>query len=215
MTATSDPAGTITHEAFWRALDTLAAERGLSPSGLARAAGLDPTTFNRSKRLTPAGVARWPSTETLARVLAATRVDFGAFAVLLAGASALRSGGRRTADRVRSLPFSRLGEEDLFDIAGRPVASGWGDTLLPTPAEPGCYAVMVDTDALEPSWRRDAVLLLSSSPRVMPGDRVLRWHRDPSTGRVRLSAVILPPPGAAGTDATNAIRTHRILWASF
>ena len=50
------------HEDVWRAIDTLAAENGLSPSGLARKAGLDPTSFNLSKRRAPAGKSRWPST---------------------------------------------------------------------------------------------------------------------------------------------------------
>ena len=60
------------HEDIWRALDTLAAEHGMSTSGLARRAGLDPTTFNPSKRRMPDGRARWPSTESLAKVLLAT-----------------------------------------------------------------------------------------------------------------------------------------------
>ena len=45
---------------------------GLSPSGLAKKSGLDPTTFNKSKRITPDGRARWPSTESVAKALAAT-----------------------------------------------------------------------------------------------------------------------------------------------
>jgi len=60
------------HEDIWRALDTLAAENGLSASGLAKRSGLDPTTFNPSKRRMPDGRARWPSTESLAKVLNAT-----------------------------------------------------------------------------------------------------------------------------------------------
>ena len=56
----------------WAALDRLVARAGLSPSGLARRAGLDPTTFNRSKRITSGGRERWPSTESLAKALAAT-----------------------------------------------------------------------------------------------------------------------------------------------
>ena len=60
------------HEDVWRALDTLAAENGLSASGLAKRSGLDPTTFNPSKRHMPNGRERWPSTESLAKVLAAT-----------------------------------------------------------------------------------------------------------------------------------------------
>lgn len=62
----------LTHGQVWAALDRLAERAGLSPSGLARRAGLDPTTFNKSKRITPDGRERWPSTESLAKALAAT-----------------------------------------------------------------------------------------------------------------------------------------------
>ncbi|MFT8776854.1 MAG: helix-turn-helix transcriptional regulator, partial [Gluconacetobacter liquefaciens] len=75
----------IRHDDLWRALDTLAAERGLTPSGLARAAGLDPTSFNPSKRTTAAGRPRWPGTESLARVLDVTGLSLEAFARLAAG----------------------------------------------------------------------------------------------------------------------------------
>ncbi len=44
-----------THSNVWKALDRLAAEAGLSPSALARRAGLDPTTFNPSKRVSKDG----------------------------------------------------------------------------------------------------------------------------------------------------------------
>ena len=46
------------------------AERyGFSASGLAKKAGLDPTSFNPSKRNGPDGRPRWPTTESIARVL--------------------------------------------------------------------------------------------------------------------------------------------------
>ena len=61
----------LTHEQVWTALDRLAARAGLSASGLAKRAGLDPTTFNKSKRITSDGRARWPSTESLSKSLAA------------------------------------------------------------------------------------------------------------------------------------------------
>ena len=43
----------LTHSDIWNAVDRLAARAGLSASGLAKKAGLDPTTFNKSKRITP------------------------------------------------------------------------------------------------------------------------------------------------------------------
>ncbi len=61
-----------THSDIWRAIDRLAQEAGYSPSGLAKKAGLDPTTFNKSKRVSADGKPRWPSTESIAKILAVT-----------------------------------------------------------------------------------------------------------------------------------------------
>src|ERR1700759_4468549 len=80
-------------EDIWRALDPLAAENGLSASGLARRAGRDPTTFNPSKRTMPDGRARWPSTESVSKVLDATGATLESFTALVLGARALSSGG--------------------------------------------------------------------------------------------------------------------------
>lgn len=66
----------LTHHDIWDAIDRLAHDHGLTPSGLARAAGLDPTTFNKSKRGGADGKPRWPSTESLAKVLEATSATF-------------------------------------------------------------------------------------------------------------------------------------------
>ncbi len=62
----------LTHERIWLAIDRLAKAFGYSPSGLAKQAGLDPTSFNKSKRLSPDGKPRWPSTESIAKILAVT-----------------------------------------------------------------------------------------------------------------------------------------------
>ena len=69
----------LTHHQIWTALDRLAEHAGLSPSGLAKRAGLDPTTFNKSKRITNDGRERWPSTESVAKALAATNTAIDAF----------------------------------------------------------------------------------------------------------------------------------------
>jgi transposase-like protein len=62
----------FTHEQIWEAIDQLAERHGYSPSGLARQAGLDPTTFNKSKRTSSEGKPRWPSTESISKILAVT-----------------------------------------------------------------------------------------------------------------------------------------------
>ena len=59
----------MTHNQIWNAIDMFAHERGLSCSGLARRCGLDPTTFNKSKRLSVYGQERWPTMSSIAKVL--------------------------------------------------------------------------------------------------------------------------------------------------
>lgn len=83
------PHQSLTHAWIWAALDQLAANHNLSPSGLARLAGLDPTAFNRSKRVTGEGRLRWPSTESLAKVLDATGTSLNDFADMQISASQL------------------------------------------------------------------------------------------------------------------------------
>ena len=63
----------LSHDSIWKAIDALAAREDLSPSGLARLAGLDPTTFNPSKRFLADGRPRWPSTQSIAKILMATQ----------------------------------------------------------------------------------------------------------------------------------------------
>ena len=69
----------VTHDQLWSAIDDLAARHGFTPSGLARAAGLDPTVFNPSKRRGPQGRPRWPSTESLAKILTVTQTAWADF----------------------------------------------------------------------------------------------------------------------------------------
>lgn len=73
----------FTHAQIWQGLDRLAAAKGYSPSGLAKQSGLDPTSFNKSKRISPEGKPRWPSTESLAKVLAVTDATMSDFIALI------------------------------------------------------------------------------------------------------------------------------------
>src|SRR3978361_2265030 len=99
----------LTHAQIWSALDRLAARAKLSPSGLAKRSGLDPTTFNKSKRITPDGRARWPSTESLAKALAATSVSVESFVSLIADST----GG--AAQAVPLIGFAEAGAGGYFD----------------------------------------------------------------------------------------------------
>lgn len=115
------------HEDIWRALDTLAAENGLSASGLAKRAGLDPTTFNPSKRRMSDGRARWPSTESLAKVLDATGATLDAFTALVTGARAIPASSRQQSRRIPLIGLAQAGGEGFFDDGGYPVGGSWDE----------------------------------------------------------------------------------------
>ncbi len=115
----------LTHSQIWRAIDALAARHGMSPSGLAKLAGLDPTTFNKSKRGAANGKLRWPSTESLSKVLAATGAGLDEFIALVAEKSMVR------ARMVPLIGMAQAGTSGYFDDAGFPAGSGWEDIAFP------------------------------------------------------------------------------------
>ena len=80
----------LSHDRIWAAIDALAARYGMTASGLARKAGLDATSFNKSKRTSPDGRDRWPSTESVAKVLRATGATLEDFLRLVEPAGELR-----------------------------------------------------------------------------------------------------------------------------
>ncbi|WP_166635015.1 helix-turn-helix transcriptional regulator, partial [Lactobacillus crispatus] len=97
---------------------------GLSPSGLARRSGLDPTTFNKSKRVTSDGRPRWPSTESVAKALAATGSSLGSFLDVIANG----------VGPIRPLPllnFTDAATRGHFDEDGRPPDRARRDKALP------------------------------------------------------------------------------------
>src|SRR5581483_4349696 len=73
-------ASMYTHRQIWAAIDALAERRGWSIGRLAVTAGLDPTSLNPSKRLGIGAKPRWPSTETLCKLLSASNTSFSTFA---------------------------------------------------------------------------------------------------------------------------------------
>src|SRR6266403_303609 len=115
----------LTHGQIWTALDRLAERAGLSPSGLARRSGLDPTTFNKSKRITGDGRERWPSTESVAKALAATNSSIDSF-VQLIGDSA------RSVQSVPLLGLAQAAAGGYFDDNGFPSGKGWDEAALPS-----------------------------------------------------------------------------------
>jgi phage repressor protein C with HTH and peptisase S24 domain len=156
----------LTHEQIWTALDRLAERSGLSPSGLAKRSGLDPTTFNKSKRITPDGRERWPSTESVAKALAATNASIDTF-VQLIGDSA------RTAQAVPLLGFAQAGAGGYFDDGGLPTGKGWNEVALPSVNDEHAYALEISGDSMKPAYRDGDVIVVSPGTPIRRGDRVV------------------------------------------
>jgi phage repressor protein C with HTH and peptisase S24 domain len=213
------------HEDIWRALDTLAAENGLSASGLARRSGLDPTTFNPSKRRMPDGRNRWPSTESVAKVLDATGASLDAFATLVSGARALASNAstRATARRVPLIGFAQAGSDGYFDDGGYPVGGAWDEVSLPEIGDPNAYALEISGDSMEPVFRDGDMVIVSPSAPIRRGDRVVvRTDRGEvmakqlarrSARRIELRSLNPAHPNYS-FDLSEVTWMHRIVWAS-
>ena len=208
----------VTHLQIWRALDALALRHGTSPSGLAKLAGLDPTTFNKSKRGTANGKLRWPSTESLAKVLAATGASLEDF-VALASDEPRRG-------RTRPVPLiglAQAGQAGYFDDAGFPAGSGWEEIAFPDVADDHAYALEIAGDSMLPVYRDGDRILVSPSGNLRRGDRVVAKTRAGEVMAKQLSRltaqhVELRSFNPAYPDRSFAMADiafiHRIVWVS-
>ncbi|MEM6811173.1 MAG: helix-turn-helix transcriptional regulator [Pseudomonadota bacterium] len=159
----------LSHEQIWTAIDRLANSFGYSPSGLAKQSGLDPTSFNKSKRFGPDGKPRWPSTESLSRVLAATGANMTDFIALV----------DQDEDHVKkSIPvigFAQAGAAGFFDEQGYPMGDSWDEVEFPEyqAKEKGVYALKINDDSMEPLYRKNDVLIVSPKSPLRKGDRII------------------------------------------
>jgi phage repressor protein C with HTH and peptisase S24 domain len=209
----------LTHTQIWRALDTLAARHGMSPSGLAKIAGLDPTTFNKSKRGVANGKLRWPSTESLAKVLAATGSTLDDFVALVTQGD----GGQSRARLVPLIGMAQAGEAGYFDDAGFPAGAGWEEIVFPEFADEHAYALEIIGDSMLPVYRDGDRIIVSPSGNLRRGDRVVaKTHAGEvmakQLGRLSAQRIELRSFNPAFADRSFALSeiafVHRIIWAS-
>lgn len=162
----------LTHQDIWLALDRLADKFAISPSALARQAGLDPTTFNKSKRSAADGKARWPSTESLSKVLNTLGVSFEDFAALAAKSQASRFGIEMGAN-IPVINMSEAGADGFFDDAGNPVGEGWDEVRMPGVRDDHIFALQISGASMEPVFREGDRIIVSPGAGIRRGDRVL------------------------------------------
>ena len=156
----------LTHDQIWTALDRLAERAGLSPSGLAKKSGLDPTTFNKSKRITSDGRERWPSTESVSKALAATGSGLSSFVQFIDDSA-------RSVQSVPLLGFAEAGSGGYFDDGGFPVGKGWNQVGLPAINDEHAYALEISGDSMKPAYRDGDVIVVSPGTPIRRGDRVV------------------------------------------
>jgi phage repressor protein C with HTH and peptisase S24 domain len=156
----------LTHGQVWTALDGLAERAGLSASGLAKKSGLDPTTFNKSKRVTADGRERWPSTESLAKALGATNSSIDSFVQLIDDSA-------RTARSIPLRGFKQAESRNAFDDDGLPAGNGWDEFAFSAVDDDHAYALEISGDATKPAYRDGDVIVVSPGTPIRRGDRVV------------------------------------------
>ncbi len=199
----------LTHAQIWAAIDRLAARAGLSASGLAKRAGLDPTTFNKSKRITRQGRARWPSTESVAKSLEATGFSIDEFVSLIADRA---PGAART---LPSMDYARANASGLFDPAGHPVAQAWDKTPFPALTDEHAYALKIAGDVMASTYPDGTVIIVSPAAPVRRGDRAVLLTRSGELIAIELqrtSAKAIDVRSLADDHAERALPAEDIAW---
>jgi len=206
----------LTHGQVWAALDRLAERAGMSPSGLAKRSGLDPTTFNKSKRITADGRERWPSTESVSKALAATNSSIDTFVQLIGD-------GARGLQSVPLLGFAQAGNGGFFDDLGFPAGKGWDETGLPSASDEHAYALEISGDSMKPAYRDGDIIVVSPGTPIRRGDRVVvkttngevmvKELKRRTTKALELQALNPVHPDRT-LDADDVAWIARIVWAS-
>ena len=160
----------ITHKDIWLAIDTLARGHGLSTSGLAKKAGLDSTTFNKSKRVHKNGRPRWPSTESIARILNVTDANID---------DVFATQAHKTAPHVIPLiGMAQAGKDGYFDDGGHPTGFG-GDVIdFPDIRDTNVYALQISGDSMLPLYRDGDIVVVSPASSIRTGDRIIIKTKD-------------------------------------
>jgi phage repressor protein C with HTH and peptisase S24 domain len=159
----------FSHKQVWAAIDTIAERYGFSASGLAKKSGLDPTSFNPSKRTGPDGRPRWPTMESIARVLNAAGAPVEEFMDLLSG----RKGQAPRLKQIPMLGFAKAGKGGFFDDSGFPSGNGWEEIDVPGVTDTTAYGLEITGNSMEPVYREGDTIIVSPGATVRKGDRVV------------------------------------------
>ncbi|HEY1980506.1 MAG TPA: helix-turn-helix transcriptional regulator [Xanthobacteraceae bacterium] len=194
----------VKHADIWSGIDQLAKRSELSASGLARRAGLDPTTFNKSKRITKKGHERWPSTESIAKAIDAANITFHTFADLVDGDGAAK------AQTVPLLGFAEADAQGFFDASGVPTGDGCDAIPFPDAKKEGYFARKVLGRSMEPAYHDGDVLILSRLAPLRAGDRIVLCLRGGECVVKEFNAETIKTIEVKSIDAGQAVATVQL-----
>jgi phage repressor protein C with HTH and peptisase S24 domain len=209
----------FTHKQVWNAIDTIAGRYGFSASGLAKKSGLDPTSFNPSKRSGPDGRPRWPTLESVNRLLEASGASVEEFTDLLTG----RKGQPPKRKQIPLLGLAKAGKGGFFDDSGFPAGNGWEEIDVPGVTDQNAYALEITGDSMLPVYREGDTIVVSPSATVRKGDRVVVRTTDGQVMAKVLQRQTAKTVELASFNPEHATRTletkeidwmARIMWAS-
>lgn len=203
------------YEQVWDAVDKLARTHGLSPSGLAKKAGLDATTFNKSKRVRADGKKRWPSLDSINKILDACNVSFEQFYSLI--------DEDLNPEMLNAVPFIKFSAmENSLDIKDdKLVTDKWNRLHFPDTTA-SLYAIDIDVTDFEPFYRQGSIVVATKSSEIRKGDRIVVIfknggilikefvHRTPST---LVLGDIADPQKEMNVNIVDIELVNRILWA--
>ena len=209
----------FTHKQVWAAIDTIAERYGYSASGLAKKSGLDPTSFKPSKSKGPDGRPRWPTMESISRVLNAAGATVEEFMDLLSG----RKGQPPRLKQIPMLGFAKAGKGGFFDDSGFPSGTGWEEIDVPGVTDSSAYGLEITGDSMAPVYREGDTIVVSPAATIRKGDRVVVRTADGQvmakimqrqTARTLELASFNPAHEPKILDMKDVDWMARIIWAS-
>ena len=209
----------LSHKQVWNAIDVVAERYGFSASGLAKKSGLDPTSFNPSKRNGPDGRPRWPTMESVSRLLQASGATMEEFSELLTG----RKGQPPKRKQIPLMGFAKAGKGGFFDDSGFPAGNGWDEIEVPGVTDQNAYALEITGDSMMPVYREGDTIIVSPAATTRKGDRVVVRTTDGQvmakimqrqTSKTLELASFNPAHATKVLDMKDIDWIARIMWAS-
>ena len=175
------------------------------------------SAFNKSKRVSSDGRLRWPSTESIAKILESTATELEVFMALV------------LADRppapTRAIPLIAMSDcAEAFDSEGRPKGPKWDEVGFPELPAGDLFALELSDDRMMPIYREGYILVCGTTIPVRRGDRViLKLKTGEILGgtlrRKTIAGIDFQPFGPSGVSesliaAADKEWIARILWAS-